>query len=280
VLVQLHFPFCHPKYALGGPMKPTLFASSIRLLVFLVSTIVLSAAAWSQCNPPSSHGVVLCNPTNNATVAYGNLPPMISVRSTPTQGAKISSMIIYDNNHSIGNTTGGIDSFDGSFYNGSHYVVVNVWDSDGNLYQAKINFYVEGLGYAPCTKHKTPGVVICNPPARGIYPTYVTVETAATGKTSIASLQFYLNGKLVQTVNNSATAGVPIQLTGQGVNNAVKVIATDSSGNRYSATKTLKGDYTYGLGFCDQTCVTGINPVAPNDEQYVSNTFNINASHE
>jgi Bacterial Ig domain len=258
-------------------MKSTQYASSIRWLAVLSSTVVLSAAAWSQCNSPSSPGVVLCNPTNNSTVAYGNLPPMISIRSTPAQGAKITSLIMYDDNNNIyQNTTGGIDLFDGSIYNGWHHIVVNVWDSDGNLYQAKTNFYVEGLGYAPCTKPTTPSVVICNPPKGGIYPTYVTVEAAATGKASITRLQFYLNGKLVQTVNNSATAGVPIQLAGQGVNNTVKVIATDSSGNRYLATKILNAAYTYGLGFCDQTCVTGINPVAPNDEQYVSNTFNIN----
>lgn len=138
-------------------MKPTLYATSIRLLVILVTTGILSAGAWSQCNPPSSPEVALCNPANNATVAYGNLPPMISVRSTPAQGAKISAMIIYDNNNNIyENTTGGINLYEFSFYNGWHHVVVNVWDSDGNLYQAKSNFYVEGLGYAPCTKPTLP----------------------------------------------------------------------------------------------------------------------------
>jgi Bacterial Ig domain len=258
-------------------MKSKSCALSIRLILVLSSAVIFSASAWSQCNNPSSPGVVICNPTMNATVAYGNLPPEISVRSTPAQGATITSMILYDNNNNFyQNTTGGINLYDGSIYNGKHNIVANVWDSDGNLYQAKTTFNVEGLGFPPCTQPSKPSVVICNPPAGSIYPTDAVVEVAATGKGSITKLQFYLNGKLVQTVTNSYTAGVPIQLTGQGVNNTVKVVATDSSGNRYLATKVLNAAYTYGLGFCDQQCITGINPVAPNDEAYVANRFNIN----
>jgi hypothetical protein len=258
-------------------MKSPFLSSSIRLTVLLSLTAFSASAAWSQCNPPSSAGVVICDPTNGATVAYGNLPPMIAIRSTPAQGAKITGFKLYDNNVQIDqNTVGGEDLYDGIIYNGEHHIVANVWDSEGHLYQAKTSFFVTGLGFPPCALPSTPSVVICGPPAGAIYPTGVTVEVAAAGKSSIATLQFYLNGKLVQTVTNSATAGVPVQLTGQGVANTVKVVATDSSGNKYSASATLKADYTYGLGFCDQTCVIGINPIAPNDEAYVSNTFNIN----
>lgn len=258
-------------------MKSALLASSIRATIIFSLAVFSAASAWSQCNPPSSAGVVICDPTNGSTVAYGNLPPMIAIRSTPAQGASITGFILYDNNVEIDhNTVGGEDLYDGIIYNGKHHVVANVWDSEGHLYQAQTTFEVIGLGFPPCAIPSTPSVVICGPPAGAIYPTGVTVEMAAAGKSSIATMQVYLNGKLVQTVNNSATAGVPVQLTGQGVANTVKVVATDSSGNKYSASTTLKAAYTYGLGFCDQTCVTGINPVAPNDEAYVANTFNIN----
>lgn len=258
-------------------MKFAFPASAMRLTFLLITSALGVAPGWSQCNPPSSAGVVICNPTNNSTVAYGNLPPMISVRSTPAQGAKITALIIYDNNKNIyQNTTGGIDMYNGQTYNGEHHIVANVWDSEGHLYQAKTNFYVTGLGYPPCVPPSAPGVVICSPPPGGIYPTYTEVNIAATGKSAITTLRIYLNGKLIDTENNQSGIGLPVQLSGQGVANTVKVVATDSSGNKYSASATLKADYTYGLGFCDQTCVIGINPVAPNDEAYVGNTFNIN----
>jgi len=61
------------------------------------------------------------------------------------------------------------------------------------------------------------------------------------------------------------------------VNNTLKVIATDSSGNHYSATKTLNATYTYGHYGCVNTCVPGINVTAPLAESYVNNTFNLNA---
>ena len=246
-----------------------------RSALTLTAVLSLAATGFSQCNNPSSAGVVICTPTTGSTVVA---TPMISVRSTPAQGAAITEFIIYDNNQEIDNGfpgMTGVDLIDGAIFNGNHNIVVNAWDTDGNLYQAKTSFYVTGEGYAPCTVPNSLGVVICNPPPSGIYGTGVTVDAAAKGKSAIKTLSFYLNGTLVQTVTNNPGAGIPVQLPEQGVSYTLKVIATDSSGDTYSATKTLNAAYTYSLYSCDQQCPPGINVVAPQPNTYVGNTFNL-----
>lgn len=240
--------------------------------------ILLTAPAWAQCNNPSSPGVVICTPTNNSTVAY---IPTISVRSTPAQGASISAFKIYDNNVRIYQSSPGqtgIDLADGGMYNGSHYVVVNAWDSEGHLYQAKTTFTITGEGFGLCPIPSSPGVVICNPPTSAIFPTYASVDASARGQSAITNLSFYLNGKFVTSVPNSWGAGVPIQLSGQGIANTVKVVAKDSTGHTYSTSKTLTARYTYSGYSCGKnTCVPGIAINSPWSNQYVGNTFNVNA---
>ncbi len=245
-----------------------------RSALTLTAVLAFAAVAFSQCNNPSSPGVVICTPTTGSTV----VTPLISVRSTPAQGATITKFIIYDNNQDIYNGSAvmsGIDMYNGDIVNGSQNVVVNAWDSDGTLYQAKSDFFVTGESYGPCAVPSSPGVVICNPPAGGIYGTGVTVGAAAKGKSAIKTLSFYLNGILVQTVTNNPGAGIPVQMAEQGVNYTLKVTATDSSGDTYSATKTLNAAYTYGQYECDQQCPPGINIVSPQPETYVGNTFNL-----
>jgi hypothetical protein len=77
---------------------------------------------------------------------------------------------------------------------------------------------------------------------------------------------------------NTWGIGLGIQLTGQGVANTLKVVATDSTGHTYSASKTLKASYTYGVFTCvKNTCIPGITILAPAQDSYVGNTFNVNA---
>jgi len=245
-----------------------------RLAIRLTILLLLSAAGWSQCTNPTSPGAVICTPTNDSTVVYLS---EISVRSTPAQGATITGMIVYDNNVNIfQGDYRSIDILDGALYDGEHHIVANVWDSDGNLYQAKTNFYITGQGYGTCPQPSTPGVVICNPPAGAIYGTYVTVDASARGQSSITNLSFYLNGKLLSSNNNTWGLGIAVRLSGQGVNNTLKVVATDANGNQYSATKTLNAEYTYGQYSCFYTCSPGINVTAPVADAYIGNTFNLN----
>lgn len=252
----------------------------IRLLFFLSFTFIwLTGAAWSQCVPPSSPGVVICTPTNNSTIAAAP-PELIAVQATPAQGASLTGLIIYDNYAQIysGPPYTGIN-FSAGLYDGWQYVVANAWDSDGNLYQASTNFYVTGYkGAPPCQQPSKPSVVICSPQAGTVYPIEVEVSAAALGKSNITNLSFYLNGKLVDSINNTYGAGYEVQLPSQGTNYTVQVVAKDSDGDTYSVSKVLNADYTYESASCFHgVCTPGIQINLPEANAYVSNTFNVNA---
>ena len=252
----------------------------------LLAVTFLAAAGWSQCNNPSSPGVVICTPTNGSTVVY---TPEISVRSTPAQGATITAFKIYDNNYDIydsppGDT--GVDLIDGGIFDGSHNIVVNAWDSEGHLYQASTSIYITGLGYGLCSFPTSPGINFCVPPPSGaVLPVNAPVDASATGKSGITNISFYVNGVLAQSVNATGTpkqfgVGTSVQLPAQGVAYTVKATATDTSGATYSATKTITAKYTYGAYSCapkGNQCYPGISITEPQSEAYVGSTFNINA---
>lgn len=251
----------------------------------LLAVSFLANAAWSQCNNPKSPGVVICTPTNGSTV----VAPEISIRSTPAQGASITEVILYDNNKNIwqgypGMT--GVDLYDGGIYNGYHNFVVNAWDTEGHLYQARTDVTVTGLTFAPCSMPTSPGINFCAPTPGAILPTGPEVSAAATGQSAIKTINFYINGALAQSVTNSVPqgnsfgVGVGVQLPKQGVAYTVKATATDSSGHSYSATKIITGKYTYGMYGCapkGNQCFPGINVIQPQNEAYVGSTFNLNA---
>lgn len=256
----------------------------LSLTLFALST--MAATAWSQCNNPTSPGVVICIPTNGSTVVYA---PEISIRSTPAQGASITLFRLYDNNVDVfygfpGDS--GVNLFDYAIFNGRHHFVVNAWDSEGHLYQASTSVFIIGLGYGQCAIPKSPGINFCIPPSGAVLPVNAPVDVSATGTSTIKSISFYINGVLAQKVDNlvpqgnSFTTGATLQLAKQGVAYTIKASATDSSGHTYSATKTITGKYTYASYGCapkGNQCFPGINVIAPQDEAYVGSTFNLNA---
>ena len=256
------------------------------IAVTLLALSSMTAPAWSQCNNPSSPGVVICTPTNGSTVVY---TPEISIRSTPAQGASITEFKLYDNNVDVfdgppGNS--GVDLYDGGIYNGYHHFVVNAWDSDGHLYQASTTVTITGLGYGLCSMPKSSGINFCVPPTGAILPMNAPVDASATGTSPIKNIKFFVNGVLVQTATNSVPngnswgVGTAVQLPKQGVAYTVRATATDTSGHTYSATKSITGKYTYSSYGCapkGNQCFPGINVIAPQNEAYVGSTFNLNA---
>jgi hypothetical protein len=257
-----------------------------RIALTLLAVSLMAAAAWSQCNNPTSPGVVICTPTNGSTVVY---IPEISIRSTPAQGASITQFKLYDNNVDVYDGPpgdSGVDLYDAAIYNGSHDFVVNAWDTDGHLYQAKTSVFITGQGWGLCSFPTSPGITFCIPPVGAVIPTYTSVDASATGTSPIKSISFYINGVLAQTVTNSVPngnsfgVGIAIQLPAQGVAYTVKASAIDKSGHTYSATRTLTAEYTYGYYGCapkGNQCYPGISVTEPQDEAYVGSTFNLNA---
>jgi hypothetical protein len=259
----------------------------IALTLFALSSLV--PFAWPQCNNPSSPGVVICTPTNGSTVSVGSDAGLeVSVRSTPAQGASITRFIIYDNNVNVyegspGQT--GINVYNVVSGGGTQDLVVNAWDTDGHLYEAKSSIYVTGF-IGTCSVPTSPEINFCQPTSGEVLPTLTPVGVAVTGATTITKVNFYINGALAETVTNGDPQGdsygflTTLQLPKQGVAYTVAAQAVDTKGTTYDSTKTITADYTYGAYSCapkGNTCYPGINVIAPVNEAYVGNTFNLDA---
>jgi hypothetical protein len=200
--------------------------------------LLLAATGWSQCNNPTSPGVVICTPTNGSTVAY---IPDIAVRATPASRATITQFIIYDNRAAIytgGAGQAGIDLYDAAVDNGNHDVAVNAWDTAGNLYQAKSSFHIMGEGWPFCTVPSSPGINFCMPPPGAIYATYTTVGASAKGESAIKNMNVYLSGKLVASEPNTSGFATALQLPKQSTPYTVTVKATDNSGKTTPHTRS------------------------------------------
>jgi hypothetical protein len=248
----------------------------------LAFTVLIAASAWSQCNNPSSPGVVICTPTNGSTVIYGN---EISIRSTPASGATITGFSIYTNGslfYKSSPNQSGIDLYDGALYVGHYDMVVKASDTDGNQYQATSNFTVigPGAGFAPCTIPTSPGINFCIPPADAISAPQILVGAAALGESPIKRLNLYLNGKYLSGVSNNASVITYVTVAEQGVPNTVTFQATDSEGHQYTASRKLEADYTYSQYSCFYSCTPGVNPVSPIAEAYVGSSFDLDMEIE
>jgi hypothetical protein len=97
----------------------------------------------------------------------------------------------------------GINLYDGAICNGYHNFVVNAWDTEGHLYQAKTDVTVIGLSFGPCSMPTSPGINFCAPTPGTVVPTDAYVGATATGKSPITNLIFYVNGVLAQGVNST-----------------------------------------------------------------------------
>jgi hypothetical protein len=249
---------------------------SLRTWLSLTITVFLAASALAQCVDPASPGVVICTPSPGSTVVYD---PDLAVRFTPSNGAGIARIVVFDNKQKIEETGAGQDGFDlrdGAMFNGLHHIVVKAWDTAGKMFETSESFHIVGQGFPPCDRPAQPGVNFCDPPRNAVLGRQLALGAAARGVTRITNLSFYLDGVLQQSVDNSYRAAIFVQVPDQGVPHTAKVVATDSRGNRYTATKKVEASYIYSQYACFQTCVPGIDIVAPTDEEYVSVSFSLN----
>lgn len=248
----------------------------------LASSLILffPHRAHADCTAPANPGVRICSPSANSTIVY---VPALQFNSTPAPGASITEFIVYDNNEqSVEGFPGqsGETIINAATQNGFHHVVINVWDTFGNLYQSSVSFTVVGDGYATtCAAPKTPGVNFCSPPAGAVLGVYYSVAATATGNSTISAMRLYVDGKAQVTQTGYNQLSTAATAPGQG-NHTVAFVAWDSTGHVFSATRTLFSAYTYGQVNCppkgNDPCSPGFDTVfTPMPDSYVGNSFAI-----
>lgn len=242
--------------------------------------IILLSASWvnafADCSAPATPGVRICTPTANATISGAYM----EINSTP-KGGSIHRFIVYIDHkiHYVGDAyQTGVNLGDGSVYNGNHLLVVRAWDTGGNVLVARRTFTVINAGFGPCPKPAAPGLNVCDPIAGSYQPNLsVPVSVAARGFSSISSLKFYVDSKLFLSTSDNPVGTAAETTAGP---HTVKVVAKDSTGHTFSVSRPIHAYYDFTCDPKGSACSPGIVIQTPDDEQYVSNPFLIDASVE
>jgi hypothetical protein len=215
--------------------------------LFLGSIFAVSAVA--SCTPPAQPGAVICYPTANA-----NIVPQLNIEGAATgKNLPIKTMILYldsKNIYEITNSNSFIYAEDNILTVGSHLLVLNAWDSDGNLYQASLTFSIQvspnSAFSGVCSTPKT-GINLCQPVDNDYYPES-NIPFLATGNTAIDIMKGYVNGsQQVEDENgNYIFIGAALNPSPDGATFVVN--GWNSKGNLSQATAT--GIRTYYDGAC------------------------------
>ncbi len=266
----------------------------------LIAGLFLSATqTFADCAPPANPGVRICSPTQNGTVVYGivvegvlDVFPFIDFNSTPAAGAHIVKVKAYDNNRKFfegedlqSGATLNNEQTD-TLLNGFHNLAINAWDSQGNLYQARVSFWVVGDGFPfSCSGPTPPGINFCSPPSNSILSTRIPIVATASGQNNSIprAMRLYIDDKEQFTLDNTDRLTVPAKTDSQG-NHSFVIVAWDIFGNTLVSGRTLKSSYTYDWQRCSpqgSPCLPGIGiQPQPARNEYVGNSFTIEASVE
>jgi hypothetical protein len=249
--------------------------------LLLPALCLLSTISVADCTAPNNPGVRICAPTPNSTVVY---VPTIDFNSTPAFGADIIKYDVYDNDQKIvqgapGQTGDTLRNF--QFFNGVNRLVINAWDTQGNLYQAKETFHVIGDGFpTPCAQPASPGINFCAPTPGAVLSVDPSVSATARGLSKITVIRLYVDGKSPVERENSdeLTASAPMATQGD---HTVAFVAWDAGGHVFKSTRVLHATYTYGFQDClvpSQPCGPGFDAAStPASNDYVGKSFTIMA---
>lgn len=160
----------------------------------MVSLLLVSAAA-------AFAGVTVSTPTPGATVASP-----FKVAATATASSSVTAMAVYVDNNLAFKANGASVSTTISTSSGSHYVVVQAWDSSGNVQKQGLTVNVSSSGSTPIPSNATiysnvdqmSGWASCNscagPGGNGAAVPYSMTQNISSPSLDGKSAQFWLGG--------------------------------------------------------------------------------------
>jgi pectate disaccharide-lyase len=168
-------------------------------------------------------GVAVSSPAGGATVSS---PVQFAAAAASGSGLPITAMRVYVDNADVYTTSGSRVSTSLPIASGSHYAVVQAWDSAGKVYQHALNFAVNGsAGVA--------GGVAVSSPANGATvssPVRVTAAATANSGKSITAMRVYVDSASAYT---ASTNQMSTSLSMSSGTHSVVVQAWDNTGAVY-----------------------------------------------
>jgi Big-like domain-containing protein len=262
-------PFCSREIQEFSTMK----SATLLALVASLATLA-SLPAYATCPVPTSPGATICFPSNASTVTY---PMNIEGSATGRNGLPIVQMILYSDNqkiYEVRNTDTFTFSDGDDLYNQSYHLVLNAWDSAGNLFQASTTVkQIDGL-YA-CS-HPASGINFCAPP-NGSYQPSDNLQLTAWASSNVTSMNAWQNGTLVDTMSGDAINAV-ISGTVNDTWQNFTVKAYSGSRLLYTASSNYKLYYAYECG--RSNCSPGVVIQEPTNDEDTNSPFTVEADVE
>jgi hypothetical protein len=248
----------------------------LRILTTFALSAIFAVSAFGACSPPSQPGAVICYPTANATAV-----PIFNIEGAATgKNLPISKMILYADNQKIyqsDNDSSFVYADYMAWELGTHHLVLNAWDSNGNLFQASTTISVPisiNTTYNTSCSSPNTGVHLCLPVSNTWYPQSFA-PFFASGSAAVVTMKGYINNdNVVGTPGNSFGIGYGTNPDLSGF----KFVANgwDSKGHVWSASAT--GIQLYYDGGCIKACNPGITIQTPAFVTDQTSPFSLNAT--
>jgi hypothetical protein len=206
---------------IGPQVKPS-YKSSVRYDHANLLRTICDAMSFSSCpgggavaNPMADffNKVSIATPFSNAIVASP-----VHIQATASNQSPVIAMQIYVDNalkYQLNNTTSVNTNLPMSI--GSHFVVVQSWDSVGGIHKRAINVKVQ-----------SEAVVVKNPAPAAVVGSSAQISATAGGQKSVNKMQLYVDGSArFQSSGNTLNTSVSLAAG----NHTLAVEASDSSGN-------------------------------------------------
>ena len=196
--------------------------------------------------------------------------------ATGENGLPITKMILYSNNVKLMEQDNSSAIYlvmdENDYFNQRYNLVLNAWDSEGNLFQYSANVTQVG-GYYPCT-HPASGINFCSPP-NGSYQPNAFLQLAAYASSDVTSMNVWQNGKFLYTSGGNLAAADFGTSTASNTWQNFTVKAYKGSQTLYTATSSYK--LYYGCPRLVTGCATYIQIQQPTDYQDLNSPFTVQA---
>jgi hypothetical protein len=256
-------------------MKLLLRHSEFFALLFLLS-LLLPCLAAADCLPPATVGIVICQPSPNATIFQ---TPHFEAAVNPTSGSITSISVLVDGKQIFDAQSTPLNLFTGAS-NGKHTLQLDAADSFGRHYRASESFTVIG-NTPPCPPPAAVGVRICSPAQGDVVSQNLSIAAGAKGLAAIHHMRVYIGNTVYADFD--PPFGSPGQLEGASAGpiaagqHTIKVVAWDVNGKVNSASSTFKAFFDGGCPPKGNVCTPALTTDSPQDGDDVTSPFLISA---
>lgn len=254
-------------------MKPR-FLSPLSVGILLTLGL-LPDMAVADCPVPATAGVVICQPSPNATVFQ---LPHFEAAANPASGSITEIKLSIDGKLVFDSFGPMLNLFEGGVGNGAHTLLVDAADSFGRHYQAAESFAV--IGNLPLCPVSTAGVRICAPAPGEFVSQNLFFSLGFQGVAPISHVRVYMDS--IDFADFDPPFPLPAQILGSAGSvsagkHTMTIVAWDIHGRVYKKSVTFNAFFDGGCAPKGNICTPVLSPNTPQDGDDVHSPFRVSA---